>query len=272
MSAIKKIDREGVVAYKTAYAKIPGSDVVCAMFLSQACYWCAKTDDGVAWITHQAMFEQTGLSRRQQDRAIDFWVSLGIMEKFLKGVPPKLHYYVDFDALERAILQFVLLVQIDESAKLGVQKEQINLAVSRNLSSRDSIETHRDSYVGAEATEQQPEKAEGEATAQHLSDVAPALRSEVTVAPAKQKKERTAQTKRSSIPSLEEFIAWVTANHPGWEREAEAWHKRMASQDWINGKGIPILNAKSTFNTWKANGWIQKLPEIKVRKPLDLGY
>lgn len=54
-------------------------------------------------------------------------------------------------------------------------------------------------------------------------------------------------------------MAWAGASHPGWEREAEAWWKRMASQDWITSAGKPVMNAKGTFNTWLANGWIQKL-------------
>jgi hypothetical protein len=127
------------------------------------------------------------------------------------------------------------------------------------------------SYARAEATEQQPEKASGEAATAHLSDAADALRSELTVEPA-QRKQTKAKNKSSSIPSLEEFVAWASVSHAGWEREAEAWHKRMASQDWITSSGKPVLNAKGTFNTWKVNGWIQKLPEAKARKPASLGY
>lgn len=74
------------------------------------------------------------------------------------------------------------------------------------------------------------------------------------------------QKRGPAIPPLDEFVTWAEKNHPGWEREAAEWHKRLASQDWINGAGKPILNAKSTFNTWMSNGWIKRLPQSQSAK------
>lgn len=123
------------------------------------------------------------------------------------------------------------------------------------------------SKASAEAAEQQPERAAGismqaaDRTQAHPSRIAaPAQAPDAKRTP----KQRTpspssARPPSPKIPSLEEFVDWASVSHPGWEREAEAWHKRMASQDWTTSTGKLVLNAKGTFNTWIANGWINKL-------------
>ena len=168
MSVKKKIDKEGIVAYKSAYAKIPGSDPMCALFLSQVCYWCSKMDDSVAWITHQAMFDQTGMTRKQQDRAAEFWVSVGVINKFVKGIPPKIHYFVDFDALEKLIIQSVLLVHVSETDILDVRKGQHVVSERDKTSIIDSIDSKRLFTVAALPTcvhSQQSENTAGEQSA-----------------------------------------------------------------------------------------------------------
>lgn len=149
MSVIKKLDSEPVVAFRVAYAKLPGSDAMCALFLSQVSYWCARSEDGVVWITHQAMYEQTGMTRKQQDRAASYWVTQGVMTKFIKGIPPKIHYFVDFEKLEKLIL--------DAQFQQNDMSERGNLVVRKGqqvLSERDK--TSREDYEEIQTTEQQP--------------------------------------------------------------------------------------------------------------------
>ena len=131
-------------------------------------------------------------------------------------------------------------------------------------SSNRQYEVNSNMGVSAEATKQQPEKAaivssslSTQTPALTSQSAAPALRSELTTPPKPARKQKAAAGPK--IPTLEEFVAWAGVSHPGWEREAEAWHKRMASQDWITSTGKLVLNAKGTFNTWIANGWINKL-------------
>ena len=161
MSVIRKLDRDPIVAFHVAYAKLPGSDPVCALFLSQVSYWCSRAEDGVAWITHQAMYDQTGMSRKQQDRAAVYWESVGVMKKFIKGIPPKIHYFIDYERLEQFLME-------EPDGQVDVSERDILVAPNgqhvmsergktSNKDSRDSQRVSGDLHEGT--TEQQPEKA-----------------------------------------------------------------------------------------------------------------
>lgn len=266
MSVIRKLDRDPIVAFHVAYAKLPGSDPVCALFLSQVSYWCSRAEDGVAWITHQAMYDQTGMSRKQQDRAAAYWESVGVMTKFIKGIPPKIHYFINYARLEQFIMEdHDGQVDVSERDRLDVPNGQHVMSERGKTSNEDSKDSQRLlSDLTSPATKQQPEKAaivssslSAQTPALTSQSAAPALRSELTTPPKSARKPKVAAGPK--IPTLEEFVAWAGVSHPGWEHEAEAWYKRMASQDWITSTGKPVLNAKGTFNTWIANGWINKL-------------
>lgn len=71
-----------------------------------------------------------------------------------------------------------------------------------------------------------------------------------------------------NIPSFEDFETWSLQSHPEWIREARAWYRQMASQDWITTSGRPVLNAKGTFNTWLREGWIKRIPPPAPRREL----
>lgn len=100
MNAVRQIEAGGTIAYKVAYARLPGADPIVAIFLSQAAYWSARAFDGWCWITHEKMESQTGLSQKQQDRAAKILAEIGVLQKVLKGLPAKIHYAVDFEKLE----------------------------------------------------------------------------------------------------------------------------------------------------------------------------
>ena len=139
----------------------------------------------------------------------------------------------------------------------------------------------------AEATEQQPEKADSEAVTQHLSDVAPALRSEVTVAPAK----------KSSIPASQ--IEAIYSAYPtkvgrgvalksiekaikdfGYDPLLEATQAyARATETWGSDSRKWIPNPSTWFNQQRymddRSAWTKnstKTAAIRERKPLDLGY
>lgn len=144
MSVIRKLDRDPIVAFHVAYAKLPGSDPVCALFLSQVSYWCSRAEDGVAWITHQAMYDQTGMSRKQQDRAAAYWESVGVMNKFIKGIPPKIHYFIDYERLELFLMEEPDgQVNVSERDILDVQNGQHVMSERDKTSSKDSRDSQR---------------------------------------------------------------------------------------------------------------------------------
>ena len=257
MSAIKKLSSEQIVAFHVAYAKLPGSDPMCALFLSQVSYWCARADGGIAWITHQAMYEQTGMSRKQQDRAAAYWASQGVMEKFIKGIPPKIHYSIDFNRLEELLLSTELEQNdVSESGKLDVQKGHHVMSERGKTSredSKDSLETP------SFADEQQPERAAEEPTTPHLSG--PALTSDLPqhppipagstphspLPPSPRRKARFVP------PTEQEWLDYCRTTFPLWkETAAKSVHAYYESVQW-KGKVDWKACAKTCF--YRAKPW-----------------
>ena len=82
--------------------------VTAALFLCQLIYWDPKaTDpDGWVWKTRDEIFQETGLSRREQETARKQLVDAGVLEEKRRGVPARLFYRVDLDQLERRITTY----------------------------------------------------------------------------------------------------------------------------------------------------------------------
>ena len=82
------------VAYNPELAKMLGG-VKCGVFISQLLYWWEKGANP-EWVykTIDEMYQETGLSRREQDTALRKLVKLGIIEVKLKGIPAKRHFKI----------------------------------------------------------------------------------------------------------------------------------------------------------------------------------
>lgn len=104
MKILQRVATRGVVAYQVAYAFLPGSNSTIALFLSQVAYWASRAE-GSVWLTHEGMRQQTGLTKEQQDLAAKKLVTMGVLEKTLKGLPAKIHYTIDFDRLEELLME-----------------------------------------------------------------------------------------------------------------------------------------------------------------------
>lgn len=92
------------IAFHPILARLTGS-VTAALMLSQAIYWANRTDEsGYFYKSQQEWQSETALSRSEQEtarknlRQFDFWIE----ER--RGVPARLYYRVDFEALSSAIL------------------------------------------------------------------------------------------------------------------------------------------------------------------------
>src|ERR687898_780083 len=70
-------------------------------FLRQLVYWVGKQHDREGWIhkTQYEMEQETGLSRHFEEKARNILVSQGVLKERKKGVPRKLWYWVDLEAL-----------------------------------------------------------------------------------------------------------------------------------------------------------------------------
>jgi hypothetical protein len=86
------------VAYQPILAKAFGS-VKLALMWSQLYYWSDKTKDPEGWVykSRTEMFEETGLSSKEQINARDLGVKLGILHCVAKMMPRTTHYRVDLD-------------------------------------------------------------------------------------------------------------------------------------------------------------------------------
>lgn len=75
------------------------------VFVCQLLYWDGRGSrgDGYIWKVQAEITEETGLSRYEQQTVRKNLKKRGILEEQLRGVPAKLHYRLNFDALAEAI-------------------------------------------------------------------------------------------------------------------------------------------------------------------------
>jgi hypothetical protein len=126
------------VGFHRCLAELSGS-VTSGLMLSQAVYWTGKTSDpdGWFWKTQDEWFEETMLSRKEQESArrrlrdITF-ENQPLWSEQLRGVPAKLFYRVDMDILE-------CLLAADQYA----QKEQ------SSMPKRGILESPKGAYKNA---------------------------------------------------------------------------------------------------------------------------
>jgi len=86
------------IAYNPIIAKTFGS-VKLGILWSQMYYWSERTNDKDGWIykTQSEVFEETGLSRKEQETARKIGKKLGVLESRVMGIPPKVNFRVDLD-------------------------------------------------------------------------------------------------------------------------------------------------------------------------------
>ena len=102
----QRIIKDRPVAYHPDFAKAIGS-VQAALFLSQLLYWSDKgNNDGWIYKTQKEFYEETGLSRREQETARKRLKELGILEEKYQGIPRRLYYRVNMNRLAGLMLDY----------------------------------------------------------------------------------------------------------------------------------------------------------------------
>jgi hypothetical protein len=96
------------IAFHRCLAELTGS-VTAGLMLSQAVYWMDRTKDpdGWFWKTQDEWFDETMLSRKEQEtarRRLKELAGGAVWQEQLRGVPAKLFYRVDMDALEALLV------------------------------------------------------------------------------------------------------------------------------------------------------------------------
>lgn len=133
MSYTDVLDRP--IAFHRIYADVAGS-AAGGIFLSQLVYWAkrmeGKREDGMFYKTIDEWAEETALTRYEQESARKQLKKVGVLKVKRKGVPAKLYYLVDFDALDRVISQLV------ESSKQESDIQQTSKMDSTNKKAKSS--------------------------------------------------------------------------------------------------------------------------------------
>jgi len=94
------------VAYQPLVAKTFGS-VPLAVLWSQLYYWHDKGRDPNGWIykTVEDLYDETGLTRRNQETARRLGKKLGVIETKVMGMPATVHYKINIDKMIELIAE-----------------------------------------------------------------------------------------------------------------------------------------------------------------------
>lgn len=88
------------IAFQRAFVSL-GVGITGALMLSQAIYWSNRTDDAEGWFykTMEEWESETGMTRYEQEGARKKLVKIGVLEEQKKGVPCRLFYRVNLEAI-----------------------------------------------------------------------------------------------------------------------------------------------------------------------------
>ena len=227
--AVRILESFGVVAYRPAYAFIKGSDPICSLMLSQLTYLCGKY--GEVQITQDAITQQTGMSKDQQDRAISFWAKIGVVIKVRKGLPCRCYYSVNFAQLEKLLLE-------NPDASFGETPKHLK---------REDVKEERE----------QGDPPPFQQTGADLE------RSARTAKPASSKTNQPPRSARppsncvaDAPPTLEEWLAAAKEKYPIWPAiDAEACFHRYVGIGWVTSQGLKLKSWLGAMGTcwlnWK---------------------
>jgi hypothetical protein len=115
-----------VVAVPPIIIKAFGSAKL-AILWSQIYYWSDKTKDPEGWVykTREEIFDETGLSRTEQETARAIGAKFGVLESKRMGQPCTVHFRVDIDRAVELVEKWVK-ENIKETTKKGFEINQKN--------------------------------------------------------------------------------------------------------------------------------------------------
>lgn len=173
MSILNLLDRP--IAYHRPFAAISGS--VCGgVFLSQAFYWSQRTSDpdGWFWKTQEQWFDETFMTRYEQEAARKKLVAIGVLEQKRQGLPAKLFYRIDRKALEIKLQSYADKYVEFPHTGMWETSRQVCGNPADNLYTENTSETtsslDQDCGKASIESESEPDRAQKEALAKQESD------------------------------------------------------------------------------------------------------
>ena len=95
---IKDLFTDKPIAFHPMIARAVGSTTG-AIFLSQLLYWLPRSRDGWVYKTREEIYEETSLTRREQESARAALRTANVLKERRAGVPARLYFTVDWEAL-----------------------------------------------------------------------------------------------------------------------------------------------------------------------------
>lgn len=254
--SLRQIEGHGTIAYKVAYSRLPGSDPIVAIFLSQVAYWSARSPDGWVWITHESLEEQTGLSRKQQDRAAAVLKDLAVLEKKLSGLPAKIHYLVDFDRLS------TLVAGIGQAG--GACPKRTPQHVPNGQPVVSQTDNHLYKEITEEITEESTHANEPQPLPQTFDPPTPLSEPAQTSGPVADPSTSTASPTTPGEPAATKRTRRKTAPSPSSAPPPPSLADNPPSlQEWVEYMKereplVPAMRAEFYYGKWTANGWCRQ--------------
>lgn len=211
------------VRYDVTFARVPGSNPMFALFLSYVAFRCA--DGRKARQTHGTCEQFTGLSRFQQDRAAAFWEEQKVIQKWIEGTPPVIHYAVDFDRID----------QLLEGLDANLQETRIceKLASDMQETRKSTCKKLANSLVEEELV-----KEKGEPPA-------------------------TDRKKPFKAPTREEWVEHCRSIWPMWDLAAiHGSFEYYSGNEWRKANGSKLSTWKGAAAT-SFQGWLGRNPNFK---------
>ncbi|MFJ3409457.1 phage replication protein [Pseudomonas protegens] len=117
------------IAFQRAFVTL-GVGITGALMLSQAIYWSNRTDDQDGWFykTMEEWEAETGMTRSEQESARKKLVKVGALQEMKKGVPCRLFYRVNIEAIRANLSAENPQSSLQESCKQGCSKPASKLA------------------------------------------------------------------------------------------------------------------------------------------------
>lgn len=126
---------KSVIAYQPLFTHIFGS-LPAGVMLSQLLYWEDKGwKKGWTYKTVRDMYDETGLTRTQQETAIRVLKKHGVLEVKRKGIPATRHFRVNFHRLRE------LLPSLQETRKLESIKPANQTPVNKPTNTKSTQNT-----------------------------------------------------------------------------------------------------------------------------------
>ncbi|KJC14682.1 hypothetical protein DZA25_29080, partial [Pseudomonas aeruginosa] len=142
MNLADMLDRP--IAFQRAFVSL-GAGITGALMLSQAVYWTCRTEDADGWF-YKTMDEweaETGMTRSEQEGARKKLVKCGVLEEMKKGVPCRLYYRVNMDAIAANLNAENLQSSLQKTRKQGCGNPSGKSAEKPQASTRKSREQGR---------------------------------------------------------------------------------------------------------------------------------